>query len=205
MARCPRVDTVALTRDKVEPSVRGLSPGVEQDAVLTALEKSVVFLTSALTSQRGRAASRGAERGNHLLRLAPPLRRGRSVRRLHRPRGGAHQTRTKEWLLNIEYRKRETFGYSYEAYARGRAREEPARAAGAGHGLWQHGAHLRGARRSPPGRRHCRRGGCRSERLERHPRTLRAAPLVDPGPTVARAVVSSGRAVDAGGIRQSPT
>ena len=31
---------------------------------------------------------------------------------------GLHQTRRKEWLLDIEYRKRETFAYSCEAYAR---------------------------------------------------------------------------------------
>jgi len=31
---------------------------------------------------------------------------------------GLHQTRRKEWLLDIEYRKRETFAYSCEAYSR---------------------------------------------------------------------------------------
>jgi hypothetical protein len=31
---------------------------------------------------------------------------------------GLRQTRRKEWLLDIEYRKRETFAYSCEAYAR---------------------------------------------------------------------------------------
>jgi hypothetical protein len=31
---------------------------------------------------------------------------------------GLRATRTKEWLLDIEYRKRETFAYSCEAYAR---------------------------------------------------------------------------------------
>src|SRR5262249_40252253 len=30
---------------------------------------------------------------------------------------GLRETRTKEWLLDIEYRKRETFAYSCEAYA----------------------------------------------------------------------------------------
>lgn len=43
----PQADTVALTRERVEPMVRGLFPRVEQDAVLTTLQKSVVFLTSA--------------------------------------------------------------------------------------------------------------------------------------------------------------
>ena len=31
---------------------------------------------------------------------------------------GLRETRTKEWLLDIEYQKRETFAYSCEAYAR---------------------------------------------------------------------------------------
>jgi len=35
-----------------------------------------------------------------------------------RPTIGLRETRTKEWLLDIEYRKRETFAYSCEAYAR---------------------------------------------------------------------------------------
>jgi hypothetical protein len=42
----PEADTVALTRRKVEPMVRGLFPRVEQDAVLAMLEKSVVFLVT---------------------------------------------------------------------------------------------------------------------------------------------------------------
>jgi len=35
-----------------------------------------------------------------------------------RATAGLRETRTKEWLLDIEYRKRETFAYSCEAYAR---------------------------------------------------------------------------------------
>ena len=31
---------------------------------------------------------------------------------------GLRQTRTEQWLLDIEYRKRETFAYACEAYAR---------------------------------------------------------------------------------------
>lgn len=31
---------------------------------------------------------------------------------------GLHETRTREWLLDIDFRKRETFAYSCEAYAR---------------------------------------------------------------------------------------
>jgi hypothetical protein len=43
----PHADTVAITRGKAEPMVRGLFPRVEQDAVLATLETSVVFVTSA--------------------------------------------------------------------------------------------------------------------------------------------------------------
>src|SRR5580658_2470385 len=39
----PKADSVALTREKVEPMVRGLFPRAEQDLVLATLEKSVVF------------------------------------------------------------------------------------------------------------------------------------------------------------------
>src|ERR1700720_2308497 len=38
----PKTDSVALTRRKVEPMVRGLFPRAEQDAVLARLEQSVV-------------------------------------------------------------------------------------------------------------------------------------------------------------------
>jgi hypothetical protein len=43
----PDGDTVALTRGKVEPMVRGFFPRAEQDLVLAKLERSVVFLTHA--------------------------------------------------------------------------------------------------------------------------------------------------------------
>jgi hypothetical protein len=39
---------------------------------------------------------------------------------------GLRETRTKEWLLDIEYRQRETFAYSCEAYARVLARAKTA-------------------------------------------------------------------------------
>ena len=42
----PDLDAVALTRRKVEPMVRGLFPRVEQPAVLSMLERSVVFVTA---------------------------------------------------------------------------------------------------------------------------------------------------------------
>jgi hypothetical protein len=43
----PDADTVTLKRAKVAPIVRGLFSRAEQDTVLTALEQSVVFVTSA--------------------------------------------------------------------------------------------------------------------------------------------------------------
>ena len=81
-------------------------------------------------SGRTRPASSG-ERRNHLLRLAGVL-RSRTIlsptSSSTRPRTSSTtasapplasvETRTKEWLLDIEYRKRETFAYSCEAYAR---------------------------------------------------------------------------------------
>ena len=44
---------------------------------------------------------------------------------------GLHETRRKEWLLDIEFTKRETFAYSCEAYARivARAKSLPERPA----------------------------------------------------------------------------
>ncbi|WP_223785714.1 hypothetical protein [Myxococcus sp. AS-1-15] len=55
--RLQGVDTVALTRRKVEPMVRGLFPTSEQGAVLSLLEKSVVFLTPANISRVLRESS----------------------------------------------------------------------------------------------------------------------------------------------------
>ncbi|MGA1994817.1 MAG: hypothetical protein ABSH45_03470 [Bryobacteraceae bacterium] len=48
----PDADTVSLARAKVEPMVRGLFPRIEQDAVLTMIERSVVFLTKANIESR---------------------------------------------------------------------------------------------------------------------------------------------------------
>ena len=83
-------DLAAFTRAKFEPMVRGLFPRAEQDVVLATLEQSVVFVTSANSE--------------------PLLFKRATI--------GLRETRTKEWLLDIEYRKRETFAYSCEAYAR---------------------------------------------------------------------------------------
>lgn len=154
----PEADTVALTRRKVEPMVRGLFPRVEQDAVLAMLEKSVVFLTSDNIERLLREhaydssawdlanlylASLGAE----LLGEEAPLIVGLSeattcyvspeyfagnepfadfivheaahiFHNCKRRTVGLPETRWREWLLDIEFRKRETFAYSCEAYSR---------------------------------------------------------------------------------------
>jgi hypothetical protein len=154
----PQADSVALTRAKVEPMVRGLFPRAEQDVVLATLEQSVVFITSgnieslllgngfdslAWTLANLYLASLGAE----LLAGDAPRLVGLSeettcyvspeyfaveepfadfivheaahiFHNCKRVTVGLRETRTKEWLLNIDYRKRETFAYSCEAYAR---------------------------------------------------------------------------------------
>jgi len=154
----PETDTVALTRAKVEPMVRGLFPRAEQEAVLATLEQSVVFITSAniegllhrcsfdssaWTLANLYLASLGAE----LLAKDAPRLVGLSeeitcyvspdyfveddpfadfivhevahvFHNCKRATIGMRETRTKQWLLDIEYRKRETFAYACEAYAR---------------------------------------------------------------------------------------
>jgi hypothetical protein len=141
----PEVETVLLTRAKVEPMVRGLFPRAEQDTVLATIERSVVFLTranieallfaqsfdgSAWTIANLYLASLGAE----LLGEDAPNLVGLSeettcwdfivhevahiFHNCKRATIGLPETRTRVWLLDIEYWKRETFAYSCEAYAR---------------------------------------------------------------------------------------
>jgi hypothetical protein len=154
----PEGDTVSLTRAKVEPMVRGLFPRAEQDTVLSTIEQSVVFLTSAniepllfKQSFEGSAwtlanlylASLGAELlgedAPHLVGLSEETtcyvspeyfaeddpfadfivhEVAHIFHNCKRATIGLRETRTKEWLLDIEYRNRETFAYSCEAYAR---------------------------------------------------------------------------------------
>jgi hypothetical protein len=154
----PQSDTAALTRDKVEPMVRGLFPRVEQATVLTTLGRSVVFVTSAniepLLLEHGYDSSAWtlanlylASLGAELLAEDAPRLVGLSegttcyvspdtfaeddpfadfivheaahvFHNCKRATVGLRETRTREWLLDIEYRKRETFAYSCEAYAR---------------------------------------------------------------------------------------
>jgi hypothetical protein len=157
-AAVPEIDTAALTRSKIEPMVRGLFPSVEQDAVLAAVSRSVVFLTCAnieavLFEQRWDRTAwdianlyLGAT-GAQLLGEDSPGLVGLSeettcyvspdyfaeddpfadyvvhevahiFHNCKRGSIGLRETRSRVWLLEIEYRKRETFAYSCEAYAR---------------------------------------------------------------------------------------
>jgi hypothetical protein len=154
----PVVDTVAFTRTKVEPMVRGLFPRAEQDVALATLERSVVFLTSAnieslLLKQSWDSsawtlanlylASMGAELLGENARCIVGLSEETTCiispeyfavgdafsdfivheaahifHNCKRASIGLRETRRKEWLLDIEYRKRETFAYSCEAFSR---------------------------------------------------------------------------------------
>jgi hypothetical protein len=154
----PEVDTVALTRRKVEPMVRGLFPRAEQETVLGTLETSVVFLTSEnvesvlLGQMFDHSAwilanlylvSLGAELlGDHAPGLVG-LSHGTTCyvsveyfseedpfadfviheaahifHNTKRRTVGLRETRALEWLLEIDFQKRETFAYACEAYAR---------------------------------------------------------------------------------------
>jgi hypothetical protein len=157
-APLPEIDTIALTRAKVEPMVRGLFPRAERDAVLATIGRSVVFVTSAniapLLLERSfdssawtlanlYLASVGAELLGedtpHLVGLSEETtcyvspeyfaeddpfadfivhEAAHIFHNCKRASIGLLETRTRVWLLDIEYRKRETFAYSCEAYAR---------------------------------------------------------------------------------------
>ncbi|MCP3104548.1 hypothetical protein LZ198_37365 [Myxococcus sp. K15C18031901] len=152
------LDIVALTRRKVEPMVRGLFPALEQGAVLSLLEKSVVILTPANIAQVLRESSWLStawdlanlyllSAGAELLGPEAPQLLGLSegttcyvslsyfdeetpfadylvheaahvFHNCKRHTVGLPETRRREWLLDIDYRKRETFAYACEAYSR---------------------------------------------------------------------------------------
>ncbi|WP_426747459.1 hypothetical protein VZQ01_08285 [Myxococcus faecalis] len=152
------LDIVALTRRKVAPMVRGLFPALEQGAVISLLEKSVVFLTSTNISHVLRQSSWLSTAwdlanlyllsvGAELLGEEAPLLLGLSegttcyvslsyfdetspfadylvheaahvFHNCKRRTAGLPETRRREWLLDIDYRKRETFAYACEAYSR---------------------------------------------------------------------------------------
>jgi hypothetical protein len=154
----PETDAVGLARRKIEPMVRGLFRRVEQEAVLTVLERSVIFVSDANLERILRSypwhktawslanlylASVGAE---PLGEEAPGI-VGLSVEttcfvspeyfaendpfadfvvheaahifhNCKRCTVGLAETRRREFLLNIEFRRREIFAYSCEAYSR---------------------------------------------------------------------------------------
>ena len=156
-AAIPRdLDLVSWTRGKLKPMVRGLFYAAEHEAVLTLLERSVVFLTtenigpvlreqswlhSAWDLANLYLSSVDAEllgpEAPSLLGLSQATtcyvsadyfaERGRfndyviheAAHVFHnwkRRNAGLPETRTREWLLEIEFKKRETFAYSCEAY-----------------------------------------------------------------------------------------
>jgi hypothetical protein len=149
---------VEFTCAKVEPMVRGLFSKAEQNVVLAALEKSVVYVTSEtigpiiMSQSYDRSAWDLANLyllsvGAKLLGPEAPCLAGISeaatcyvspdyfaeqdpfadfivheaahiFHNCKRRTIGLRETRTREWLLDIQFRKRETFAYSCEAYAR---------------------------------------------------------------------------------------
>lgn len=149
---------IELTRAKVEPMVRGFFARAEQDVVLAALEKSVVYVTSdtieSIILNHRWDRSRWDLANMYLLSVGAKL-LGKKAARIvgmseettcyvspdyfaegdpfadfivheaahifhncKRRTIGLRETRRKEWLLDIEFRQRETFAYSCEAYAR---------------------------------------------------------------------------------------
>jgi hypothetical protein len=154
----PTADTVAFTRQKIGPMVRGLFTRAEQDTVFATLERSVVFLTSenidavlmehdydssawalanlyvgaAGAKLLGKTAPNIVGLSEHIRCFVSPdyFRDGdpfadfvvhevaHVFHNCKRRTIGLHETRTREWLLEVAYVKRETFAYSCEAYAR---------------------------------------------------------------------------------------
>ena len=156
----PTIDPVALTRERVEPMVRGLFASAEQATVLALLETSVLFVTPASIEHVLREGSNWLSTTWHIANLylrsvgaealgddvaavglSSDLRcyvtgeylesRTRTARRfddfvvhecahvLHdaKPeRIGLPARRTRERLVDLEFRKRETFAYACEAY-----------------------------------------------------------------------------------------
>jgi DNA-binding XRE family transcriptional regulator len=151
-------DTVAPTRRKVEPMIRGLFPKAEQKTVLGVIEKSIVFLTPEnmmlvlrdtywdktawdlanlyLASLRAKLLGKDAP---DIVGLSESTtcyvsmtyfkeddqfadfvvhEAAHNFHNCKRRTIGLPETRRREWLLPIEYRMRETFAYSCEAYAR---------------------------------------------------------------------------------------
>lgn len=152
----PGLDVIPWTRRKLTPMVHGLFPEAEREAVLSLLERSVVFLTEANVEKvlLGQMWLRTAwslanlflsSVGADLLGPEAPSLLGLSeattcyvsaeyfaetgrfndfviheaahvFHNWKRRNSGLRETRTREWLLDIEFRRRETFAYSCEAY-----------------------------------------------------------------------------------------
>ena len=150
-------DVTSLTRRKVEPMIRGLFKRAEQDAVLSLVERSVVFVTPDNIEDMLRGASwrrsawdvanlyLGAAGAGLLGEDAPDilgLSEGTACfvspayfeedepfadfvvhevahifHNVKRRTAGLRELRGREWLLDIEFRMRETFAYACEAYA----------------------------------------------------------------------------------------
>ena len=198
---------VEFTRAKVEAMVRGLFARAEQDFVLATLEKSVIYVTidtiepiilnqmwdrtawdianlyllSVGARLLGKEAPRivGLSEETTLLRLAGLLRRGRRVRRLHRPRSRAHLPQLqatddrapRDAHEGVAARYRVQAARDVRLLVRGLrphrcAREEPRRAPGAGGRVWLEAADLGGARGPGRGGGDRRGGSERAERME---------------------------------------
>lgn len=152
------LDTVAYTRAKVAPMVRGLFPRAEQAPVLGTLERSVIFLTPSniatiLTDTRWHGTawtlanvylgSMGVKRLSEdepwIVGLSEETtcfvsteyfeaygrfedfvvhEAAHIFHNCKRGTLGLKETRRREWLLPIEFAKRETFAYACEAYSR---------------------------------------------------------------------------------------
>lgn len=154
----PQFDLLTFTRRKIEPMIRGLFPRSEQETVLAALQKTVVFLTpdtieQVLRSERWMGTAwrlANLYLGSIGLPLLGPnaspilglnegltcyvsmeyfARRNRLddfvvhevahvFHNCKRRTIGLSEGRRKEWLLNIDFSKRETFAYACEVYSR---------------------------------------------------------------------------------------
>lgn len=100
------LDLERFTLEKVEPMVRGLFPRRQQGPVLGALGRSLVYVSLSYFDERDRFADYVVHEAAHVFHNCK------------RETLGLPATRTREWLLPIDFRKRETFAYACEAYGR---------------------------------------------------------------------------------------
>ncbi len=152
------IDLVAFTRGRTEPMVRGLFPRAEQDAVLSLIEQSVVFLTPENIEPVLRKCTwlrstwdianlyLGSIDAELLGKDAPEIvglnlemtcyvspayfedddpfadfvvhEVAHIFHNCRRRLAGLRETRHREFLLNIDFHRRETFAYACEAYTR---------------------------------------------------------------------------------------